>query len=458
MPTFHRCAVLVLASLLVAWPGLEAGWTEIAGIPQTSQTPQAPRPPQTRRPARRAPQRPPAPMRGLQLENLTWPEAEKALSSQVVVVLPIGAAAAEHGPHLKLKNDWVMAEYFKRRILERADVVVAPTVNYHYYPALVEYPGSTSLQLDTARKLIVDICRSLSRFGPRRFYALNTAASVMNALEPAAKELADDGIIFRYTNVLTVNEAVERELRQQQSGTHADEIETSMMLHIDPSSVDMSSAVQDYGSGEGVFTRKPGGGGHYSRTGIAGDPTLATRAKGEKLAAGFEEGILADVAALSRTMLPSRTKPLTQQERTAREERLIRTELTERYVTAWNAGDAKAMGRLWSADGDVGSLATGSISRAEQVERTWADAFGRRAPGFAGLLRATVSSIRFLRPDVAVVDGTFEYLVREATGQDALAARERFTAVMTRTDGTWLIAASRVVEQQMPQAPARRRR
>lgn len=42
-----------------------------------------------------------------------------------------GPKPKEHGPHLKLKNDWLMAEYLKRRVLERADVVMAPTINYN---------------------------------------------------------------------------------------------------------------------------------------------------------------------------------------------------------------------------------------------------------------------------------------------------------------------------------------
>jgi L-cysteine/cystine lyase len=42
-------------------------------------------------------------------------------------VIPLGAAAKEHGPHLRLKNDLLIAEYLKRRVLERARVVVAPT-------------------------------------------------------------------------------------------------------------------------------------------------------------------------------------------------------------------------------------------------------------------------------------------------------------------------------------------
>jgi creatinine amidohydrolase len=124
--------------------------------------------------------------KGILLKDLTWVEAEKALTPDTIVVIPIGAESKEHGPHLKLKNDWLIAEYLKREVLRRANVVVAPTVNYHYYPAFVEYPGSTTLRLETARDLIVDIARSLARYGPRRFYALNTGVSpcVLCASQP----------------------------------------------------------------------------------------------------------------------------------------------------------------------------------------------------------------------------------------------------------------------------------
>ncbi len=57
--------------------------------------------------------------RGVLLEDLTWLEAEKALTAETVVVIPLGAASKEHGPHLKLKNDWLMAEYLSMN--SRAD-------------------------------------------------------------------------------------------------------------------------------------------------------------------------------------------------------------------------------------------------------------------------------------------------------------------------------------------------
>jgi creatinine amidohydrolase len=244
--------------------------------------------------------------RGVLLEDLTWLEAEKILSPDTLVVIPLGAAAKEHGPHLKLKNDWLIAEYLKKRVLAQANVVVAPTINYNFYPAFVEYPGSTTLRLETARDLIVDICKSFARYGPRRFYVLNTGVSTVRALEPALEALTKEGLILRYTDPLKIIGPVEKAIGQQEGGTHADEIETSMMLYIAPSTVDMKKAAKDYhpGTGRGL-TRKPNGEGVYSRTGIYGDATLATRAKGEQVIKALVTGILKEIEDLRQTPVPT---------------------------------------------------------------------------------------------------------------------------------------------------------
>ena len=248
--------------------------------------------------------------KGVLLEDLTWIEAEKILTPDTVVVIPLGAESKEHGPHLKLNNDFVMAEYLKLRVLEQSNAVVAPTVNYSFYPAFVEYPGSTSLRLETARDLIVDICRSLARYGPRRFYVLNTGISTLRALKPAADLLETDGILLRYTD-LKITEPIEKTIRQEEGGTHADEIETSMMLYMAPAKVDMKKAVKDYHPNKaGGLTRDPNGNGTYSPTGSWGDPTLATRAKAEKVTGALVAGILKEIEELRGSPVPDRlTKP-----------------------------------------------------------------------------------------------------------------------------------------------------
>jgi len=218
--------------------------------------------------------------RGVLLEDLTWEQAEHELTPDRVVVIALGAEAKEHGRHLRLNNDWLMAEYFKQRVLEAEDVVVAPTINYSYYPAFVEYPGSTTLRRETARDMIVDIVRSLAHYGPRKFYIVNTGVSTARPLKDAQEELAKDGIDMRYTDLDRFDD-IENKVRQS-GGTHADEIETSMMLYIAPQSVDMKKAVRDLHENKpGGLTRDPNKPGTYSPTGAWGDPTLATREKGK---------------------------------------------------------------------------------------------------------------------------------------------------------------------------------
>jgi creatinine amidohydrolase len=243
---------------------------------------------------------------GILLEELTWTEAEKVLTPDTVVVLPLGAGSKEHGPHLKLKNDFILAEYLKGRVRERSRVVIAPTINYGFYPAFLEYPGSTSLTSATSRDMIVEICRGLSRFGPRRFYVLNTGVSTVRALEPAAEALRAEGILMRYTDILKAMEPVEKQVSKQEGGTHADEIETSMILYMSPEDCDMSKAVKDYHPGPGPLTRDPSKkDAVYSASGVFGDATLATKEKGRIVTEALVDAVVAEIEALRAAPLPA---------------------------------------------------------------------------------------------------------------------------------------------------------
>jgi creatinine amidohydrolase len=240
------------------------------------------------------------------LETLSWDEAERVLTADTVIVIPLGAGSKEHGRHLQLNNDFLMAEYLKKRVLGAApqNVVIAPTISYSYYPAFLEYPGSTSVSFDTARAMFTDIIHSLAHYGPRRFYILNTGISTLRPLAQAAADLGKEGILLHYTD-LTKEDPVEKRVRQS-GGTHADEIETSMMLYIAPETVHMEKAVRDLNPDQpGPLTRDPQGKGTYSPTGAWGDPTLATREKGQAVTESLVATILKDIGDLSHASLSS---------------------------------------------------------------------------------------------------------------------------------------------------------
>ena len=248
---------------------------------------------------------PSPPPKGVLLETLTWPQAEARLTPEAVVVIPLGAAAKEHGPHLQLNNDFLMAEYLKRRVLFAADVVIAPTVNYSYYPAFVNYPGSTTVPLEAARDTVLSICRTLAAHGPKRFYILNTGISTVRALKQAHDAAAAEGITLHYFSLATLG-TLEKTLLKQPGGTHADEGETSMMLYMAPEAVDMKKAVKDYHprTGDGPFQRVQGLPGIYSKSGTWGDATLATREKGQQLTEAAVRIILEEIEALRKSPRP----------------------------------------------------------------------------------------------------------------------------------------------------------
>ena len=219
---------------------------------------------------------------GVKLETLSWVEAERCFAANPVVVIPLGAAAKEHGPHLPLNNDAIIADWLSEQLRQCRPVVIAPVINASFYPAFVEYPGSISLRPETARDLIVDSCNSLARFGLTRFYVVNTGLSTLRPLA-AAKSIFGDELLFDYLVLDEALQTLPSDLLAQSYGSHADEAETSLMLHIAPEVVDMSKAVDDGVEGQGLLTRERGKG-LWSPSGVYGQATLANADKGRIVA------------------------------------------------------------------------------------------------------------------------------------------------------------------------------
>lgn len=223
------------------------------------------------------------------------------LRAAPVVLIPLGARLKEHGLHLPLDNDWRLAEYLAARVLDAVDVAAVPTLQYGHYPAFAEYPGSVSLRHDTCRDVVVDVCRSLAPHGPRRFYVLNTGISTLKPLAAARDILEKEGVRLAYTDLGADLADVEAKIRQQPAGTHADEIETSMMLYIAPETVNLPAARRDIhpDKGPGGLTRDPNAAtGIYSPTGAWGDPTLATREKGRVVVEALVERLIRQIRSL----------------------------------------------------------------------------------------------------------------------------------------------------------------
>jgi creatinine amidohydrolase len=238
---------------------------------------------------------PPEPTPGIRVARVNWPVLEAQLIRGAVAVLPVGAASKEHGRHLPMNTDLVQAEWLANRLLQQANVAVWPTVGYGYYPAFVDYPGSTSLTETTFTALVVEILGAIRHAGAQRVLLLNTGISTIEPLE-AAIGRSRGFEVLQLVNVYAGPRyrTSAAELVEQPRGGHADELETSIMLAIAPEKVDMSRAETCSGTViRGRLQRADPQTTGYSPSGVYGDPTLASADKGRRLA----DAMLADALA-----------------------------------------------------------------------------------------------------------------------------------------------------------------
>ena len=118
-----------------------------------------------------------------------------------------------------------------------------------------------------------------------------------------------------------------------------------------------------------------------------------------------------------------------------------------RLSEAWGNGDAEQVASLFDADCDHRLHTPGGAVRRGRapLERTFSNAFSRRATAAGRRLRVTFTSVRFIKPDVAIVDGTMLFGAGAGRNGTRLPeGAEPFTAVMRQADSGWLIAACRV--------------
>jgi creatinine amidohydrolase len=237
---------------------------------------------------------------GIWVARSAWPEVEARLREGAIAVLPIGAGAKEHGYHLPLDTDFTQVEWLARALVERLPVVVWPTLSYGYYPVFVQYPGSISLTQSTFAALAREIVTGILQTGARHVALLNTGISTIEPLRAALAGVEAGRVTLINVYSGPAFTAAVETVEEQAFGGHADEIETSIMLAIAPERVDMSRAVAaDKHIERGMFNRLDSKGPNYSPSGVNGDATLATRAKGERLLAAMLDDVLAIMATLA---------------------------------------------------------------------------------------------------------------------------------------------------------------
>jgi creatinine amidohydrolase/Fe(II)-dependent formamide hydrolase-like protein len=224
------------------------------------------------------------------IERMHWDEVARRIGDGAVAILPIGAAAKQHGFHLPLNTDRIQAEWLAGRMAQKIDALIWPTLTYGHYPAFTEYAGSSSLSISTFEALVREVAGQILDSGCSRLLVLNTGISTLAPVDRALARLASDRVKHLWIHGGPRYPRAARQLAEQSHGSHADELETSLMLALAPHLVDMTRAEASPALKQetpGALTPSDPKSPNYSRSGSYGDPTRATAAKGEALLAAM---------------------------------------------------------------------------------------------------------------------------------------------------------------------------
>jgi creatinine amidohydrolase len=245
------------------------------------------------------------------IEHLSWDEVASRIDKGASAILPVGAGAKQHGFHLPMNTDRIQAEWLAARIADRIDAVIWPTVSYGYYPAFVDYAGSSTLSAPTFESLIQELAAGILEYGCRALFVLDTGISTLAPVDRALAWLGNSAALHLKVHDGPRYRRAAAKLSEQSHGSHADELETSRMLVLAPHLVDTARAEASPAlkhEAPGPLTRSDPNSPNYSRSGSFGDPTLATRAKGEILLAAMVDDMTEQASAFiaGRRKFPDR--------------------------------------------------------------------------------------------------------------------------------------------------------
>jgi len=236
------------------------------------------------------------------LEELSWPAAQAAFAADALAVLPVGSLE-QHGRHLAVNTDNVLGDALAEAAVRTATarglrVLLCPSVHYGYTMHNMDFPGTMTLRTETLLALGVDLVTSLVHHGCKKIVLLNSHGSNWSILDLVGREVMNRHPEVLVATIFPIKMAAAeletlREAKQTGGMSHGCELETSLMLHLRPELVEMDKAVTDISQPDSRFYWRDilrGSRGvaladltrHASRTGLVGDPTVATAEKGRR--------------------------------------------------------------------------------------------------------------------------------------------------------------------------------
>jgi creatinine amidohydrolase len=215
------------------------------------------------------------------LDELSWVDVAAHIARDPRMIVPVGALE-QHGPHLPLGANVLIARRVAVDLSVEFNVLRAPTIYYGVnVKAAQNYAGTATLRQKTLHRSMNELLAAWEQHGITEFILITA-----HRHEPHLDALATLITRTARVRVISVWDVDVSDLLETQPGTlHAGEAETSLMLFLYPETVRMDRA-RDFELSESQYKRylkgqmvvPPAGG-----AGVVGHPTAATAAKGESI-------------------------------------------------------------------------------------------------------------------------------------------------------------------------------
>ena len=224
---------------------------------------------------------------------MTWEEARDKFKETDIAILPVGSIE-QHGAHLPVSTDafdayWLAKETVKR--VKAPKPTVLPPLNYGISYHHMTFPGTISLAPETLISTVYDIGCSVASYGVKKLLIINGHGGNTPALKCAGQKLTYEKKLQIFIESGEIAEKERKEIVKTLNDVHSGEYETSTSLANREQLVKVDKLVKAIPkfpspylefSGDNkvpwVFTTDK-----LSKTGVLGDPTLATKEKGKKL-------------------------------------------------------------------------------------------------------------------------------------------------------------------------------
>jgi creatinine amidohydrolase len=245
-----------------------------------------------------------------------------------IAIVPV-AAIEQHGPHLPVSVDTCIIEglvgRMQARFVGRADAPPAlflPCMPYGKSNEHAQYPGTIVLSTATLMSVWMEIGRSIAASGFKKIMFFNSHGGQASVMDLVARDLREQcGMIATHCNWYMLGQPdglfSAEELR---FGVHAGEVETSLMLALDPANVQQHLAGNFASSSQALLQQgftalqvSPAAKISWmvqdlNKSGAVGNAAAASAQKGEALLAHTVqrfEHVLQEFAALPESYLTS---------------------------------------------------------------------------------------------------------------------------------------------------------